>query len=117
MYRNFILMLMVSCFFSLSATASTYDTENMKLVVETLEIKKLSISLDDSLRGYLLGKKKKRLIITPETEAYEDGKRVPLLKARKQRFKQVNASYDVKTGEVVRISWWNRKIRDRRTHK
>jgi len=117
MYRNFILMLMVSCFFSLSVSASTYDTENMKLVVETLEIEKLRISLNNSLKGYLLGKKNKRLIITPETEAYEDGRRVPLVRARKQRFKQVNASYDIKTGEVVRISWWNRKIRDRRTHK
>ncbi len=116
MFRNYIFsaILMATGFLSWPVAASTYDTENMKLVVETLEIDKLRISLNDSLNGYLLGKQKKRLIITPATEAYENGRKVPLLEARKQRFKHANASYDIKTGKVVRISWWNIKMKVRR---
>jgi len=102
----YLTLLTASYFFSLPALATTYDTPAMKLVVETLEIEKLHITLDQSLNGYVyLDKGKKRLTITPETKAFKDGIEVSLLKARDLKMKYAEVSYDFKTGQVIRIGW------------
>jgi hypothetical protein len=49
--------------------------------------------------------KKIRIIVTPETAAYENNIKVPLQKARKRIGRHATVTYDLKTKNVSAIRW------------
>lgn len=101
-----ITILLVAFFmgFTQSLFAAEKQIPKLEVVIETMEIEKLNISLDDSLNGYVVTPKMK-CQITPDTRAFNKDTAVPLIEARNQKGKSALVSCVVKTRIVTEIKW------------
>ncbi|GMR01176.1 MAG: hypothetical protein BMS9Abin19_0536 [Gammaproteobacteria bacterium] len=77
---------------------------------QTIKSASLRISLDDNLHGFVDSKmcsfcKTIRIIITPDTTAYNNNVKVPLKQAKKRIGRFATIVYDLKTKNVSAIRW------------
>jgi hypothetical protein len=77
---------------------------------QTINSGYLRISLDDSLHGFVDSKmcslcKPIRIIITPDTIAYDNNVKVPLKQAKKRLGRYASIIYDLKTKNISTIRW------------
>ena len=82
----------------------------MQMIEDAFEEAALKIRLDKSLHGIVIGKvcdlcEEQEVKITPQTKAYEKGKEVPLIEAKKRFGKSALVLFDIKTKIVTRIQW------------
>ncbi len=75
-----------------------------------IESESLRISLGNNLKGFIEGKgcdscEVIKVIITPETKAYENRVEVPLKKAEARIGRNATVIYEVKTKRVASIRW------------
>lgn len=100
------------------AAASSFDPGeqlfNSSLAVlkthNTISSVSLRLHLDKEMHGFVDSKlcsfcKKIRVIVTPETAAYENNKKVPLMQAKKRIGRHATVTYDLKTKNVSAIRW------------
>lgn len=76
----------------------------------TISSVSLRLHLDNEMHGFVDSKlcsfcKNIRVIVTPETAAYENNKQVPLQHAKKRIGRHATVTYDLKTKNVSAIRW------------
>ena len=76
----------------------------------TISSVSLRLHLDKELHGFVDSKlcsfcRKIRVIVTPETVAYENNKQVPLKQAKKRIGRHATVTYDLETKNVSAIRW------------
>lgn len=77
---------------------------------QTISSVYLRISLDDNLHGFIDSKmcsfcKPIRIIITPDTIAYDNNVKVPLKHAKKRLGRRASIVYNLKTKNITAIRW------------
>lgn len=117
MYKNIVTVIMFISSFIMSAfhtaNAENASSAGLKITTEVIEVvDSARISLDaKTLTGFIevsicdRSCVDTRLSITPESVASENGRTVPLKKAKSRLGRDVGIEYDVPTKTVTKISW------------
>lgn len=88
---------------------SDSSLENLK-TQNTISSVSLRLHLDNDMHGFVDSKlcsfcKKIRVTVTPDTVAYKNNIKVPLVQARERIGRHATVTYDLKTKNVSEIRW------------
>ncbi len=97
-------------FSSLPGSALNKPDQGILKTHNTISALSLRISLDDSLHGFVDSKvcslcRTIRIIITPDTLAYDNDVKVPLKQAKMRSGRHATVVYDLKTKNISAIRW------------
>lgn len=92
------------------AVAGEQKKPGIIILEEAFEAEKLKIRMTDDLKGTVVGRicdqcEEMTVTITPDTQAFENSKSVPLIEAKKRYGKPALVIFDVSTKKVNAIYW------------